>query len=187
MISSQSRIVVSRWAMIRQVQPRRRRLSSTIRLGLRVERARGFVENQQARVAHQGPGDLQPLALAAGKIPPLLADGRAVSSPPLQQVAVDRRVDPCLDEPVRGNRLVPERQILADRALEQTDLCVDQLDGVDEDLARQLAARACRRRGSRRSRAGIARRPGGRSSICRFPSCRPRRCAGPAGRRTRNP
>ncbi len=30
MISSQSRIVVSRWAMIRQVQPRRRRLSSTI-------------------------------------------------------------------------------------------------------------------------------------------------------------
>ena len=108
-------------------------------LGLRVERACGLVEDQEAGVADQGPGDLQPLALAAGEIPPLLADDRAISSPPLEQVAVDRRVDARLDQPVRGNRLVPERQILANRALEETDVCVDQLDRVDKDLARELA------------------------------------------------
>ena len=157
------------------------------RFGLRVERAGGFVENQQAGITHQGPGDLQSLALAAGEIPPLLADNRAVAAPALQQVAVDRRVDRCLDKPVGRNHLVPERQVFADRAFEETDVRVDQLDGVDKNLARQLARRACRRRGSRRSRAGRARRPGGRSSIFRFPSCRPAQCAGRGGQRTRNP
>ena len=92
MISSQSRIVVSRWAMIRQVQPRRRQVVVDDPLGLRVECAGGLVEDHQAGVAHQGPGDLEPLALAAGEVPRLLGHGRAVAAPPLEQVAVDRRV-----------------------------------------------------------------------------------------------
>ena len=140
MISSQSRIVVSRWAMIRQVQPRRRRLSSTIASVFGIECARGLVENQEAGVAHQGPGDLQPLSLAAGEVPPLLADDRAISAPPLEQVAVNRRIDAGLHQPLRRNHVVPERQVVAHRPLEQADLRINQLDRVDEDLARELRA-----------------------------------------------
>ena len=138
MIRSQSRIVVSRCAMIRQVQPRRRRLSSTIisvfgssalvassrikRLGLRTS-ARAICSRWR-----WPPEKFRPCSLTAALYPPRR----------LKQVAVDRGVDPCLDEPVRWNHLVPKSQVLANRALEQTDIGVDQLDGVDEDFARQL-------------------------------------------------
>ena len=69
---------------------------------LGVERACGLVENQQAGLTNQCPGDLQPLALAAGEIPSLLGDGRAISAAPLKQVAVDRGVDSGLDQPFEG-------------------------------------------------------------------------------------
>src|SRR5579883_2009265 len=65
------------------------------RLG--VQRTGGLVEDYQAGVADQGPGDLEALALPAGEVPRPLGDRRAVSTPPLEQIAVDRRVDGRLD------------------------------------------------------------------------------------------
>ena len=70
------------------------------RLGLGVERAGGLVEHQQARVADQRAGDLQPLPLTAGEVPGPLGDGRVVTAPPAQQVAMDRGPQPRLDQPV---------------------------------------------------------------------------------------
>ena len=57
------------------------------------QRAGGLVEDQQAGVAHQGPGDLEPLPLAAGEIPSLLGHACVVAAASLEQVAMDRRVD----------------------------------------------------------------------------------------------
>ena len=110
-------------------------------LGLRVERAGRLVEDQQAGVAHQGPGDLQPLALAAGEVPPLLGDGRAVAAPPLEQVAVDRRVDSSLDQPVRWEPARPRGSGCRGPSPRTGRFRVDQLDRVDEDLARDLGQR----------------------------------------------
>ena len=96
--------------------------------GLRVERARGLVEYQKGWVADESAGDLESLTLAAGKIPSLLSDGRLVTSAPPDQVAVDRRVDSRLNQPMGGDAIVPQRQIVADRAVKQEDLGIDQLD-----------------------------------------------------------
>ena len=49
------------------------------RLGLIVERRRGFVEHQDRRIAHDGARDGQPLALAAGERDAVLADQRVVA------------------------------------------------------------------------------------------------------------
>ena len=63
-------------------------------LGLGVQGAGGLVEHQQAGIADQRPGDLQPLPLAAGEVPGSLGDDRVVAAPPPQQVAMDRGARP---------------------------------------------------------------------------------------------
>ena len=156
MISSQSRIVVSRWAMIRQVQPRRRRLSSTIVSVLGSSALVASSRIKQAGVAHQGPGDLQPLALAAGEVPPLLGDGRAVAAPPLQQVAVDRRVEPGLDQPVRSGSVSSQRVRLSRTVPSNRQISASTSATELTKTSRGSRRAACRRRGSRRSRAGRA-------------------------------
>ena len=92
MISSQSRMVDSRWATMRQVQPRRRRLASTIALGLRVEGAGGLVEHEQLRVAGQGPGDLDALALPARQVAAALEDAGRVAAGEGADLVVDAGV-----------------------------------------------------------------------------------------------
>src|SRR5690349_17125771 len=46
---------------------------------LRVERARGFIEHENRRIAQEGAGDRHALALSAAKLYPTLADPRLVS------------------------------------------------------------------------------------------------------------
>ena len=87
--------------MIRQVQPRLRRLSSTIRSVFGIQGAGRLVKYQEAGITHQRPGDLESLSLAAGEVPPLLGYGRPVASPPQKQVAMDRRVHRRLDQAIR--------------------------------------------------------------------------------------
>ncbi len=80
MISSQSRIVLRRCATIRQVQPRRRRLSS---IRCSVTGSSALVASSRiriARLADQGAGDLQPLALSAAEVAPALVDGGVVAA-----------------------------------------------------------------------------------------------------------
>ena len=66
--------------MMMQVQPRRRRLSSMKDSVLRVERARGLVEDEDRGLADQGAGDLQALALAAGEVAAALLEHRVVAA-----------------------------------------------------------------------------------------------------------
>ncbi len=120
-ISSASRIVLSRWAMMKVVRPLHQRLHRPRdpRLGRRVERAGGLVEDQDRRVLQQGAGDRQALPLTAGEGRAALADDGVVAL---------RLTD---DELVRVGqaagaldllvgRLRPaDPQVLADRAVEQ--------------------------------------------------------------------
>ena len=52
------------------------------RLGHRVERAGRLVEDEQRRVADQGPGDLQPLPLTAREVPCALRQSCVIATPP---------------------------------------------------------------------------------------------------------
>src|SRR5690242_14262329 len=65
MISSLSRIVLSRCAMMMQVQPR---AFVDADLGGRIERAGRFVQDQNRRIAHHRAADLETLTLAAAEI-----------------------------------------------------------------------------------------------------------------------
>ncbi len=89
------------------------------RFALRVERARGFVQKQDARVGNEGAGDRETLPLAAGQI------GRALLDEGL--VPVRHSLDEffCAGEP-RGADRVLERQprparddVVANRAAKQ--------------------------------------------------------------------
>ena len=91
MISSQSRIVLRRCAMMMQVQPRRRRLSSmdfsvigSMRRSLRQDEDRG--------IGNQRPGDFDALALTAAEIGAAFIDIAVVISGPRRDVFVNRRV-----------------------------------------------------------------------------------------------
>ncbi len=126
MISSQSRIVVSRWAMIRHVQPATSQVVVNDPFGLRIQSAGGLVENQQAGITHQGAGNLESLSLSAGEISRLLGHVGVVAATTLEQVAMNGRIDASLHQAVRVHRLVPERQVVADRTLEEVDFGIDQ-------------------------------------------------------------
>ena len=71
-ILSALRMVDSRWAMTKVVRScmtfGQGRLDQA--LGLGVQGRGRFVEDEDGRVLEQGPGDGQPLALAARKLPP---------------------------------------------------------------------------------------------------------------------
>ena len=81
MISSASAIVERRWAMMNVVRPAIASRSPRLiaRLGGRVDRGGGVVEDQDARVGEQRAGDRDPLALAAGEREAALADARVVA------------------------------------------------------------------------------------------------------------
>ena len=74
MISSQSRIVLSRWATRMQVMPRRRTAVENLVLALGIQGGGRLVEHQNGRLADQRPRDLDALALAAVEIAAALLD-----------------------------------------------------------------------------------------------------------------
>ena len=155
-------------------------------LGPGIKRARGLVEHRAGSVRRTSARAIcSRCRCPPEKFRPASRDSRAVAAPPLKQVAVNRRLHPGLGQPLHRHKIVPERQVVAHRSLEQADLRVDQLHRVDEDLARKLRERRCRRRGSRRSRVGTAPAPAGRSSICRCPTRRPAQSAGRAAQQMR--
>jgi hypothetical protein len=90
MIWSASTMVESRWAMTRVVRPGLHLAQGLLdrRLGGAVQRAGGFVEDQDPRVGEQSARDPHALALAAGELQAALADhgrhavGQAVDEGP---------------------------------------------------------------------------------------------------------
>ncbi len=96
--------------------------------GDRVERAGGFVEDQQRRTADQRPRDVEALALAAAKIGATLLDPVLIAAGQRGDQVVDAGVlCGALDFALR-DRVVPEGEIVADAAAEQRNLLVDQRD-----------------------------------------------------------
>ena len=61
-------------------------------LGLGVDLAGGFVEDEDRRVAEDGPGDGDPLPLPAGERRPVLADDRVVAAGDLLDELVGERL-----------------------------------------------------------------------------------------------
>ena len=73
---SACRTVLRRWAMIRQVRCCMSGVERVLdqRFALGVEGAGGFVEDEDARVLEQAPGDGKPLPLPAGEVDAALAE-----------------------------------------------------------------------------------------------------------------
>ena len=104
------------------------------RLGRRVDRGRGVVEDQDPRIDHECPGDREPLALAAGERDPALADHRVVAvGELLDEVMRLRCARGGLDELLRhvGHA---EGDVVADARREEERILRD-----DADLAAQRA------------------------------------------------
>ncbi len=80
-IRSADRIVLRRWAITNEVRPshqgRQGRLDQAFALA--VEVAGRLVEDEDRRVGQDGPGDRQPLPLAAAEPDPSLADEGVVA------------------------------------------------------------------------------------------------------------
>ena len=113
MISSASRMVLSRWATIRQVHPRRRRLSS---IRLSVVGSRALVASSRTRSdgrPDQGAGDLQPLPLAAAPVGSPLLDRAVVASRPRRDLLVDAGVLGGGHDLRQRDRRVPQGEVLA--------------------------------------------------------------------------
>ncbi len=98
------------------------------RLVLGIDRRQRLVENENRRIAQQGAGDRQPLALAAGQVDAALADERAITLRQLpdevMRVGVARRF---FELGLARIRLA-EAQILLDRAVEQIGVLMDHGD-----------------------------------------------------------
>ena len=154
MISSQSRIVLSRWATRTQVMPRRRTCRQDLALAHRIERAGGLVEHQDGRFADQRARDLDALALAAVEVAAALLDRAlevaAAGSGPV--ASVPHRRSPRPGAPGRHG-VVPQGDVVAHGAAEQTDVLVDRCRrDADSRLAPPFVP-ACGRRCGRRRRA----------------------------------
>ena len=146
-------------------------------LGHRIERAGGFVEDQDRRVLEQRAGDGEPLPLAAGEQPAALADRRlqaaVVAVDEFERLRAGRGV---ADFGVGGVRLA-DAQVFRDRAVEQQRLLEHDADiaaqpdqpeiadigAVDRDGARLRIERAIEQR--QRRRLAAAGRPDQRDAV----------------------
>ena len=116
-------------------------------LRFRVDRRGGFVENQNARIDQQRPGDRNPLPFAAGKRLATLADKRIVTVGKVQNKIVgaggtgggddfrSRCIRPAVGD-VLGNRAVKQKRVLqhdADVLAILGDGVRTNVDAVDEN------------------------------------------------------
>ncbi len=108
-------------------------------LGLHVERARGLVEHEHRRVAQDGAGDRDPLALAAGEAEAALADDGVVALGQRRDRVVDLGGARRLLDLLVGRIRPREAQVLAHRGVEEVGLLRDDADRVGQRAEPQLA------------------------------------------------
>ena len=94
----------------------------------RVEGRRRLVEDQDAGVLEQDPGDRDPLLLAARQLVAALADHRVVAVGQLGDPIVDRRRARGRDQLVVGRLGPGVAQVVADRRVEQVRLLGHEAD-----------------------------------------------------------
>ena len=121
-----------------------------LRLGRRVDRRRGVVEDEDARVDDERARDRDPLALPAGERDPALADHRVVAvREPLDELVRLREPRRRLDLLV-GRVDAAERDVLAHGRREEERILRDDADRPPERA--RASRRARRRRRARRAR-----------------------------------
>ncbi len=166
--------------MMMQVQPRRRRLSS---IAFSVIGSSAAVASSRTRsdgFGDQSAGDLDPLALSAAEVRAALADQAVVVPGSRRDVVVNARVLQRLRYLRLADRRIPQREVVANRALEQEDVLVDIGDRVGEQLRRDLRQWPAVEADFARPRACTGRRSAGRASTFRCPKRRPAPPACPA-------
>ena len=94
-------------------------------LGLGIERAGGFVEDEDAGLGEQGAGDGEALALAAGELDATLADDGVVGLREAQGELVDAGRGAGADELVFGGIGAGEEDVLTDGAVEEEGVLKD--------------------------------------------------------------
>ena len=109
------------------------------RLRLRVQRRGGLVQDEDGGAAHQGPGERDPLALAAREPRAPLADGRVVALGQAPQCLVDAGVPRGRLDLLVGRARPTEPDVLADRQVEQIALLVHHADLAPERRLRRAA------------------------------------------------
>src|SRR5215470_2332083 len=97
-------------------------------LGLVVERAGGLVEDEDAWIGDERPGDRQPLPLTAGERGAALADDGIVALRQLQDEVMSARERCCGDDAVHLHPRIGQRDVVAHRAIEQDVLLQDDAD-----------------------------------------------------------
>src|ERR1700736_4047276 len=88
-------------------------------LTLVIERAGGFVEDQNAGISHQGTGNRDALPLTARETAPSFTDDRVVSLGKFENELVRTGQDGCVDDPSHGHSGICERDILGDGSIEK--------------------------------------------------------------------
>ena len=140
-IWSASRIVESRCAIAIVVRPCGESVERLLDepLGLRVERARRLVEDEDRRVAQDRPRDRHPLLLAAREAVAALADDGVVAVGQRRDHVVDARSGGRGFELLVGRVRLREAQVLAHRRVEEVRLLRDDADEIRQRLEAEVA------------------------------------------------
>src|SRR5882724_241322 len=118
-------------------------------LTLVIERARGFVEDQNTGIGHQGAGNRDALPLTPRKTAPSLADDRVIALGKFENELMRTGQGGCVDNPLHGHRGICQRDVLGDGSIEKHVFLQDnthlspqpggighrKIDTVDEDAA----------------------------------------------------
>ena len=92
-------------------------------LALLIERARCFIEDQNARIVNEGSGNGDALALAAGKQRPAFTDRRFISIRQIDNEVVRAGKLRRGDDPLHRHGGIDQRNVLAHRPVEQQSSC----------------------------------------------------------------
>src|SRR5690606_31936658 len=89
-----------------------------------IERAGRLVKHQNRRVASQSTGDLEPLTLASAEVAPVFLDLAVITTAPAHDHIVDHGVLGGLHHAFERHGIIPQGQILSNRAFEQHNLLI---------------------------------------------------------------
>src|SRR5947209_5741119 len=89
-----------------------------------IQRASGFVQNENSGIRGERPGNFQALPLSAAEVSPAFHDQGFVSAWPVGNVVMYASVFCGMDERFVSDGVVPQREVLADGALKQENILI---------------------------------------------------------------
>ena len=139
---SASRIVLRRCAATMRVARSAEEVALDLLLRDGIERARGFVENQNLRTGHQRARQRDALPLSAGERRSGIREERVVAHRHRGDLVMDLRELRRLDDPLEGDVRILQRDVGADGRPEQKRVLRNVCDLRAQPLARKLGERA---------------------------------------------